>query len=224
MRKFSAAAVAAFALAGTAVAVSASPAFASTVVVTGGGAVAGTASGAGLPVLTDTKTGTTLKCTSASIHGTIPNGTFSSLLDIGQITSVTFGGCTVGGVFSFGVTAEFPSNTPPPVTNDGNWDFNATGLTSGGVTPGNLTQISADISGTGCTADVDGTSADSNTGSLTGTYNNTSGALKANASAGLTIYAVSGCGGLIGSGDPATFSATYIVTNSGGTHPQITVS
>jgi hypothetical protein len=224
MRKFSAAAVAVVALAGTAVAVSASPAFAaSTYTVTGGGAVTGTASGSGLPVLTDTATGTTLKCTSASIGGTIPNGTGLAALDLGQLTSVSFGGCSVGGAFSFTVTPEFPPNNPP--TTDPNWDFNADGNpTVSGVTHGNVSFISADISGTGCTADVDGTTTDAGNGSVSGSYTNSSGALTATNSPGLKIFNVVGCGGLINNNDAATFSATYIVKNSSNTHPQITSS
>lgn len=176
----------------------AGPAMAATTwTVSPGGSISGTA---GTTTLTDTGTGSKLTCTSSSTSGTVKSGSGLSGAGIGSISSLTFSGCTGFG-FSFTVTT---SHLP--------YALNANSFSSG-VTTGTITGIHASVSGPGCSAVVDGTSATGNNGSVTATYTNSSGALKVLTTGGnLHIYNVSGCLGLLRSGDAATFSGTYTVT------------
>ena len=85
--------------------------------------------------------------------------------------------------------------------------FNSTS----GVTTGTLTGIHAALTGPGCSAVVDGTGATADNGMVSATYS--TGALKVLTTGGnLHIYNVSGCAGLIRSGDSTTFSGTYAVS------------
>ena len=87
--------------------------------------------------------------------------------------------------------------------------FNSTS----GVTTGTLTGIHAALTGPGCSAVVDGTGATADNGMVSATYPNSTGALKVLTTGGnLHIYNVSGCAGLIRSGDATTFSGTYAVS------------
>ena len=92
------------------------------------------------------------------------------------------------------------------------WKLNAVSFSSG-VTHGTITGIHATLKGSGCSAVVDGTGASKNNGKVAVTYTNSTHKLKVLTTGGnLHIYKVSGCLGLINSGDPSTFSAAYTIT------------
>ncbi|MEV4005718.1 hypothetical protein [Actinomadura sp. NPDC049753] len=207
MRKITSAALAATSASALALFLAA-PAHAAnlTATVTNGGSV--TATNSGNLVITDTTTGVAVTCTVSTGTGSIPNGTTSgaSPLQVGTIGSIGFSNCNGGG-FSFTVT----TNALP-------WKVNVTGPTSGGVTPGSISGISAHASAAFglCQMDIKGTAS--------GSYTNGTGKLTAGGS-GLTISNVtSGCLGIAGNGHSASLTGAYIVKNSGGTFPQINVT
>jgi hypothetical protein len=201
--------ISAIAIAGSAVALTmglAGPSFATTVhpthtwTVTPGGVTAGSA---GKTTLTDTATGTVLTCASSHTSVTLPSGSGHAGAGLGSITSQTFTTCTG----PLGLTFTVSSNALP-------WKLNALTYTaSSGVTHGSITGIDATLTGSGCSATVDGTAAGANNGSVKGTYTNSTGKLKVSATGGtLHIYNVSGCFGLIANGDASTFVGTYTVS------------
>ena len=59
---------------------------------------------------------------------------------------------------------------------------------------------------------MDGTGASANNGRVTAKYSNGTGKLTTTGAGNLHIYNVSGCAGLIRSGDATTFSGTYAVS------------
>ena len=179
---------------------SAAPAVAATWTVKPGGSVAATA---GKTTLTDTRSGVALSCTSSKGAATLKSGSGLSGTGIGSITSLTFNSCTgpLGLMFTV-TTSHFP------------WSLNAVSFNStSGVTTGTITGIHATLTGPSCSAVVDGTGATADNGMVSGTYTNSTGALKPLTTGGnLHIYNVSGCAGLIRTGDSTTFSATYAVS------------
>lgn len=178
---------------------SAGPALAATTwTVSPGGSI--TATG-GKTTLKDTGTGTTLNCTSSSGKGSVKSGSGLSGTGIGSITSLTFSSCTGPLGLTFTVTSSaFP------------WSLNATSFSSG-VTSGTISGVHAKLSGPSCSATVDGTSATADNGTVDVTYTNSTGVLKVLTTGGnLHIYGVSGCAGLIKSGDASTFSGSYTVS------------
>jgi hypothetical protein len=180
---------------------SAAPAFAATTwSVSPGGAITGKS---GTTTLKDTTTGNSLTCKSSSTSATLKKGSGLSGTAIGSITKVTFSTCTGPLDLTFTVT-----------TKDLPWKLNAVSYDSStGVTTGTITGIDATLSGPSCSADVDGTGAGKHNGSVKATYTNSTGKLKVLTTGGnLHVYDVSGCAGLINSGNATTFSATYTVT------------
>src|SRR5215469_205528 len=171
---------------------------AATWTVTPGGSVTGTA---GTTTLSDSTTGTTLSCTSSQATGTAKSG--SGLANpLATIATMTFTNCTgpLGISFSASVTGPFPLNGT---------SYNATK----GITTGQITNIHGSISGPLCSATVDGTSASAKNGTVKAHYRNSTGKLTVLATGGnLHIYNVSGCFGLINSGDSATFSGVYVLS------------
>jgi hypothetical protein len=183
--------------------VSAAPAFAATTwTVSPGGAITGKS---GTTTLKDTTTGNSQTCESSSTSGTLKSGSGLSGTDLGSITALSFKTCTG----PLGVTFTYTSNDLP-------WHLNAVSYDSStGVTTGTITGIDLTLSGPSCSADVDGTSADSHTGKVNTTYTNSTGKLKVLTTGGnLHFYDVIGCGftGGINNGDTFTFNPTYTVT------------
>ncbi|HEV2371602.1 MAG TPA: hypothetical protein VGS19_05465 [Streptosporangiaceae bacterium] len=155
---------------------------------------------AGTTTLTDKNTGNQLKCASSSGKGTLKSGSGLSGTGIGSITALTFTTCTgpLGLVFTVH-NSHFP------------WHLNAMSFSSG-VTTGTITGIHSMLSGPSCSAIVDGTSATANNGQVTATYSNSTGKLTATGGGNLHLYNVSGCFGLIKSGDVVSFKGSYAVT------------
>jgi hypothetical protein len=160
----------------------------------------------GKTVLTDTKTGVVLTCTSSTAAGTLKSG--SKLpSNIGTVTKNTFTGCTGPAGLKFNVTTSaFP------------WKVNATSYSSG-TAKGSITGIHAVLKGTNntCKATVDGTGASAHNGKVAISHSNSAAnKLKILASGGnLHVYNVSsGCLGAINSGDPTTFTTTYTLNKA----------
>lgn len=163
----------------------------SKVTVTPGGQYAAAASGS--PTLGDTTTNNTLTCKSAVASGSLTGDAAGAT--VGSVATATFSNCSV-------LTLPFTAHLNKAAT------LVATSPTTGGITKGELTGISATISGAGgfaCKATV--------TGSLPGSYNN-SGTLTIDASkaADLTVQTATSCAGAINPGDKAYFNATYAVS------------
>jgi hypothetical protein len=183
-----------------AVGLAAAPAFAtvSSATVSGstgsGGAFTATATS---PTLTDSKTKVKLTCASATASGTAVNGTYTAgapnAIKVASLTTLGWTQCTISGI-PFTVKA----NATP-------WALNATGATAGSVTPGSITGVNASLTGA-CNATV--------TGTVTGSYTNSTHTLSINAGT-LVVSAVSGlCLGLINNGDAVVYNANYVVTPS----------
>ena len=198
MWKRSGSALLATAAAAATIGLGASQAVAATWTVKPGGSITGNA---GATKLKDTKTGSTLSCKSSKATGTLKSGSGLSGTGIASIKSVTFTTCTG----PLGLTFTVKTSHLP-------WKLNAVSYKSG-VTHGTLTGIHATLTGTGCSATVDGTSATANNGKVSGTYTNSTHKLTILTSGGnLHVYNVSGCAGLINSGDPTTFSGSYAIS------------
>lgn len=162
-----------------------------------GGAVTGSA---GTTKLTDKNTGTVLTCKSSATKATLKKGS-GQTNPLGKITSATFSTCTALSL-SFTVTTNASTTTP--------WKLNGSTFSSG-VTHGSITGIRANLSGSGCSATVGGTTA-SSTGKVTGTYTNSTGILKVTGG-NLHVWNVStGCLGQINSGDATTFAGSYTIS------------
>jgi len=171
---------------------------ATTWTVTPGGAITGAAKS---PTLEDTTTGTTLTCKTSAAKGTAKSGSGLAGTGIASITSATFTTCT--GPLSLTFTVKTNATASKP------WKLNAVSEKSGVVT-GTLTGIKATLSGTDCSASVAGTTA-SATGKVNGTYTNSTGVLKVSGG-NLHLWNVSGCLGLVNSGDASTFTGSYTIT------------
>jgi hypothetical protein len=173
------------------------PAVAATWTVKPGGAITAKA---GKTTLTDKSTGSVLTCTSSSGKGTAKKGSGLSGTGIASITTLSFSNCTGPLSLTFTVhTTHFP------------WHLNAKSF-SGGVTTGTISGIHATLSGPSCSATVDGTSATANNGTVTAKYSNATGKLSTTGAGNLHVYNVSGCAGLINTGDAASFVGSYAVS------------
>ncbi|MEO5878316.1 MAG: hypothetical protein ABIS86_17790, partial [Streptosporangiaceae bacterium] len=194
MRKSSAACLVAAATAATVVGIG-TPAFAATWTVTPGGPVTGTA---GTTTLKDTKTGATLTCASSTTNATVRGGTGLSGTAIATVTSASFNTCKGPLGINFNVT-----------TANVAYQLNAVSY-AGGVTSGTLDNITATLSGPLCSASVGGATA-SSAGSVTGTYSNSTHKL-AVSGGNLHVWNVSGCFGLLKTGDPVSYIASYTLS------------
>lgn len=156
---------------------------------------------------TDVTAGITASCTSGSASGTLaatsgswPGGAVVS--NLGISTS----GCTGAGL-TFNLTQ------------NGTAALHVTGATNAsGVTPGEIRGVSVKGTALGglCTVQVDGPGgANSKTGVITGTYDN-SGVITATGAPNITVASASlGCNiGGIKKGDKASLSGTFNVTSS----------
>jgi hypothetical protein len=157
---------------------------------------------AGTTKLTDTNTGSVLQCTSSKSTGTLKSGSGISGTNLGSIKTLTFSNCTG----PLGLTFTVANSGFP-------WVLHGTAFNAGtGVTTGNITGIKSHLSGPSCSADVAGTTA-TTPGKVKVTYTNSTHKLKVLTTGGtLHVFNVSGCAGLINSGDATTFSGTYTVT------------
>jgi hypothetical protein len=155
--------------------------------------------------LADVTTGNSIACARTKGTGQFKSGSGLPGAGIGSVSALSLSQCTGPGGLTFTMT---PRHLP--------WALNADSydpsITSGTVT-GTISGLHVALSGTGCRATVDGTSATADNGQTEIHYHNSLGKLKIRTeSSTLHLYHVSGCGGVINSGDAVTISSAYHVT------------
>ncbi|WP_224756149.1 hypothetical protein [Streptomyces sp. col6] len=147
----------------------------------------------------------TLTCASSSVTAGNVAATSATGANMATIGTIGFTSCSVGGIsFTVSMTA-----TP--------WTINVTGVDPANANrvKGNVTGISAHISGFGCAADFKG--------KAYGYYDNSTGRLVIDGSGTELKASNANCLGLINNGDVASFKASYLVkVTSTGTSPKIT--
>jgi hypothetical protein len=163
--------------------------------VTPGGQSTGTATNV---TLKDMSTGSTLTCASSTAQATVQSGSGLSGTGIATVTSSTYTSCTGPLGLSFSVD-----------TGTVDYQLNASSYADG-VTTGTLSGITASMSGLLCSASVAGATA-STPGTVNGTYTNSTATL-AVTGGDLHIWNVSGCFGLINSGDAVSITANYALS------------
>lgn len=168
-----------------------------------GGAV--TLAKSGSFTLQDITTGHSLVCTHGKGAGRFKSGHGLPGTGIGSITALSLSDCTGPGGLAVTIT---PGHLP--------WTLNADTYDpaiTAGLTTGTINGIHATLSGPRCHAAVDGTGAAADNGSTQMHYHNSLAKLKIRTEhSNLHFYQVSGCRGLIKSGDALTFSSAYLVT------------
>lgn len=179
-------------------ATSALAATATTWTVSPGGAITGKA---GTTTLTDTTSKISLSCTSSKLVGSLKSGKGLPGKGLGTVTSVTFNNCTV-----LSVTISLSSGKVA-------WKLNASSYNSTtGTTSGTITGIHLAVKSSVCSAAVDGTGATAHNGKVNVSYSNKTHVLKILPKGNLHVYHVSGCGGVISSGDAGTITGSYKVS------------
>ncbi|MFJ8824801.1 hypothetical protein ACIREE_23835 [Streptomyces sp. NPDC102467] len=135
-----------------------------------------------------------LTCASSQAKGTLKSGSGLAGAQLGSITSLTFSTCKVAGI-PFTVTTTASTATP--------FYVNATGTTANHI-DGNISNISATITGVGCNATFAGTT--------NGWYENTTKTLHVTGGGSLAAQAGASCLGLFTAGSHADFVANYVMT------------
>jgi hypothetical protein len=155
--------------------------------------------------LKDTKTGATVPCSSAGMSGTLKSGSGLPSTGIGSITAASITQC--GSLGSFTVTA---AGLP--------WHLNVTSYNATKRTAtGSVSHVQTHLKGNAfsCYAVIDGTTATASDGIVKFSYADATGRLKLLTTGGdLHFYHVKGCAGLLRSGDPATLSATFTMSQA----------
>ncbi len=155
----------------------------------------------GRATLADTTTGSALPCSSTA-SGTLKSGSGLPGSHVGSLSTVSFANCHVGLLF------HLQAGGLP-------WHVNFSSYNAAkGVARGTISHLHIAMSGQGCTAMIDGTSATADDGTVVFRYTDSTGQLTVpTTGSNLHFYDVSnGCLGLLNDGDPATLSATYAVT------------
>lgn len=153
----------------------------------------------GTTILTNTSNGVTLECTGSSAAGTLEGSASGTPGQLGGIADISFESCSGPLGLSFDVV---PQNTP--------WSINGESYADG-VTTGYIGGISANLTGTGCDAVVEG--------AAPGTYDNATDTLaptpdetSAHELVVTSVDSTANCFGLISTGDAVTFEGAYVVT------------
>ncbi|MGH3390864.1 MAG: hypothetical protein ACRDOO_18520 [Actinomadura sp.] len=203
MRKLVTSGIFASAAAAAVIALSAPPAFAATWEVTNGGDLSAIA-GVTTLVVHNAAGDVTLACSSADATASVPNGQ-SDGLPVGQITSLNFNDCLLGGAIPFEVATNAIASP---------WDLNALSQSGDVVTGAIPTGISARVTGTvvPCDIVVSGP-ANANDGSVPATYDNAAHQLIVDGGGNLTLHNVDPgeCADLLDNGDSAEFSGNFDV-------------
>lgn len=161
-----------------------------------------TATNTGKITFRDATSGVVIHCTSSSLVAKLKSGSGLPGAKIASITKFSFGSCVGPGGLIFALkTGIFP------------YHLNANSYTSAsGETTATISGIRAFMTGSGCFADIDGTTLTTG-GKVKGVYTNSTHHLKITASGTLQLYNVSaGCLGLWNTGDRMTISGAYAVT------------
>lgn len=140
--------------------------------------------------------------TSCDVQGTgsIPNGT-GRPNPVGGIGGIGFDCDPIAGLIAITVD---PSQSLP-------WSINADSQ-AGDVVAGRVTGINLQVSGTACSLVVDGTGASAHNGSMNASYDNSATQLAFPGSGNLRAYNVSGCLGLVSSGDPVSVQGALSIS------------
>lgn len=151
----------------------------------------------GSPTFTDSTSNRSMTCTSSTAT-MAPSNTGSN--PMGQITSLTFSSCTAAG-FTLNLTAKglsWPVTASPAAR--------IVGETSGGH------GVSIAVTSTVCNASIDGTGANTDTGTVNFSFQRLGGTMAIVLSSGnLRFYGVSGCTGFVQNGDSVSFTVRYRV-------------
>lgn len=134
-----------------------------------------------------------LVCDSSDAAGNLKTSD-SDGAGIGTISSITFDNCSVAGIpFDVSMTS-----TP--------WNINVSAVDGANANwvDGSISQISAHVEGTLCTADF--------TGTVYGHYENDTNRLVIDGSGADLVASNADCIGLINDGDVAAFNASYLVS------------
>src|SRR5262249_39589167 len=143
-------------------------------------------------------TGTSMSCASSTVRVIMKRG--SGLTNpIAKITSETFSNCKGPHGVTFTATTSASPRNP--------WPLSGVRYAAGEV-KGRLSNMKASISARGCRATLGGATA-SSAGYTTGEYANRVGAVICTGTGNLHIWDVSGCFGLINSGDSASVNLSY---------------
>nr|WP_202502308.1 hypothetical protein [Streptomyces sp. SID5785] len=134
---------------------------------------------------------TQLQCDSSDASGTIKDGSGLAGAGIGTVDDISFNNCSVAGI-PFDVT---PSALP--------WSINLESMNGTDEAHGNITGISATITGIGCDATF--------SGSVEGYYQNSTHTLHVTGGGTLAAEAGASCLGLISEGDHAEFIGDYVL-------------
>jgi hypothetical protein len=146
----------------------------------------------------DTKTSGAFSCRKSSLAGTFRSGSELPGSNLGSAKSISTAGCfppTASGL----AFSKFP------------YVLSARSYSSG-TTKGRITGIHAVGTGTGCYAVIDGTTATAHDGWVPWSYSNATGKLKIGPGGNLHAYKVSGCLGLVVSGDPLSPTDTFALS------------
>ncbi|GEM_PF-1004504 len=160
----------------------------------------------GPAIFTDTVSGAVINCVSANMTGSLKSGSGLPGKGLGTVKSLTFVTCTLAGASV--------SMSSGPVA----WLLNAVSYKLG-VMHGTITGIHFAITGSGCSAVVDGTGATARNGHVKITFTNKNDHLRILPGGGnLHIYDVKGCLGPFGnsaprqivSGDSASLAVCFL--------------
>lgn len=181
------------------VALGAGPAAATTWSVTPGGSFTGRA---GTTKLADTSDGNSLNCTGSQVSGRFKSGTGLSGTGIGSITGGgKFNSCLGPFPLAYTITLRgLPWHVSVASDRDG-------------VVHGTISHIEITASLPACLFTIDGTAAGAFDGIVKFSYSDSTHALKLLAAGtNLHYYKVSGCAGLVNSGDSAAYLASYTLS------------
>jgi hypothetical protein len=146
----------------------------------------------------DTATGSAFTCQSVSMTGTLKSGSGLSGSGAGSLSAVSFANRTS------------PINLVLPLKATGlPWHVNLSS-DSNGVVTGTISHMQIVDKSPPCNFVLDGTSGTARDGHVRFRYTGSTGRLQVlTTGGGLHYYAVAGCAGLFGTGDPDTLSDTF---------------
>jgi hypothetical protein len=152
--------------------------------------------------LTDHTTGRTLPCKNSSWSGTFRSGSGLSGTHLAAINSLSLSTCTGPGSVKLTITGSgFP------------WYLNALAYSgSTGTTTGKITGVHLVLTGSGCSAVVDGTSSTAFNGTVKVRFTSPAQLKLLPTGGNLHFYQVTGCATSIASGDPAQLTGTYTIS------------
>ena len=160
--------------------------------------------------LSDTTTRQTLNCASSTVSGKLKSGSGRPGFHAGSLSAVSFVTCTSPGVRTVNLPRRFTFTLQAGGLP---WHVNFSAYDAAeGVARGTISHLHLALSGAGCAAMIDGTSATADNGRAAFKYTDSTGALRLTTGGNLHWYDVSGCLGLVNDGDRAALSAIYTLS------------